>query len=144
MLPSPEVKARRTAAYALNYFSREIAGLGSAERVHFDSEADDDWAVISLFEVKALKDGKLVALVELWGGQATISLVHPDMLWRGKAREFDYQDYGFHPPQYDGMGNMMAWTIGVGLPDEIPHLDRPVRKVPKQPRVRDIKVRRSL
>ena len=139
---TPELQARRKAAFALNELCRQ-AELGT-QGEYFDAEYHPEWAVVSVNEVRALRNDRLVATVELRNEQAILSIPDPYMLVKGKARDFNAQEHGFGVPEYDGLGNLMPWVIHIMLPEDIPFLNAPEQPRPRQARMQDFSVKRQL
>lgn len=124
--PTPVIIARRTAAAVLNQFCAHTLGMGTmAEKFHGDY--DEEWAVIDVREIKALKHNELVATVTFGSNGATLSIPEPSRLAQRKHRsEFRPKDFGFQQRAMNWRKEMEPYLIVEAVPDSIPGLHAPV------------------
>lgn len=141
---TPVLIARRKAAAVLNHFVRETLGMGTmGER--FNGDADDDWAVIDESEIKALRYGRLVAIVTLRGDTAILAIPEERRLAIPKHQaDFNAREFGFMPRKMNWRKEREPYLITLPIPDSIPGLFAPKRPVPAELRVNKVHVRRRL
>lgn len=111
----------------LNQFCSHTLGMGTmAEKFHGDY--DEEWAVIDVREIKALKHGELVAVVSFGSKGATLSIPEPRRLANLQHRgDFNPAEYGFKKRQMNWRKEMDDYVITEAVPDSIPGLHTAVR-----------------
>jgi hypothetical protein len=141
---SPVIVARRKAAAVLNDLCMHVLGMGTmAEKFHGDR--DEDWAVIDISEIKALKHGELVAILELTREHALVSIPEPERLAnRAHRYEFNPKDFGFMPRKMNWRKEMEPYLLTISIPENIPGLMAPVQPIRKAAVVGPPRAKRSL
>jgi hypothetical protein len=128
----------------LNSLCRDTLGMGTMAEV-FNGDVNDDWACIDESNVRAVKNGALVATVTFQGDIATLEI--PDAMRLANLQhrpDFQPHEYGFGPQPMDWLKRKEPYVIDVPLPEHIPGLLAPQRDVPREQRIGAVGVRRML
>lgn len=136
--------ARRTAAAVLNMFVMQTLGMGTMAH-KFHGDRDEDWAVVDVSEIRALKHGDLVATVTFGGEGATLAIPDPRLLATRKHRsDFNPIDFGFHPRVMNWRKEMEPYVIVAPVPDNVHGLHLPVHHRQRALQHGKVNVRRSV
>jgi hypothetical protein len=142
---TPALIARRRAAHGLNQLVSHLE-LGTLGR-RFYSDEPDQWSVVTVNQVIALKNGRKVAEVYMGRERATITVDDAYLLIRTQhLKEFDPQQYGIQVcTAHDFLGEKIRPDLEATVDvSEVPGLDLPERPLPKSPRRRKIQVTGSM
>lgn len=131
---TPVLIARRKAAATLNNFVLNVLGMGTmAEK--FIGDRDNDWAAIDQSEIRALKNGKLVAVVELHNDERATLVIPDARLLANRKHQYDFKprEYGFGPQPMNWRKEKEPYQVSVEIPQDIPGLlkrQKPQRRSP--------------
>lgn len=131
-MSEPALITRRKAAHALNVLVKEL-GLGTLGRV-FIADRDEDWAVVSEEQVRALGEGRVIAEVWLDGTIADVRVPDAYDLARPEHQmEFQPWEYGIVlRPERDFLKRKIHNDLEAHISvDDVPGLALPQQPMPK-------------